>query len=80
MATEMCLKSLQVNLAEAHGEAKPWKATRTDWIKGADEGIEEAASEERKEEAGAALTAPPSSPCEDSSPIADTSAILAELR
>lgn len=80
MATEMCLKSLQVNLAEVHGEVKPWKATRTDWIKGAEECIGQAASEQRKEEGGAALTAPPSSPCEDTSPIADTSAILAELR
>jgi hypothetical protein len=85
MATEMLLKSLQLNLAEA-GEVRPWKATRTAWIKGAGEGLEreDAAAEEREEqgeeeEKGAALAAPPSSPCEETSPMADNSAVLSEL-
>ena len=80
METEMLLKSLQLNLAEA-GEVRPWKATRTAWIKGADEGLErQAAAEAREEEEkGTALAAPPSSPCEETSPLADTSAVISEL-
>jgi len=79
-AAKEMLRSLQVNLAEAQGKAKPWQATRTEWAKGTGVVTDEIALE-RSVGASSPPIVPPSSPLseEETLPMEDTPGTLSDL-